>query len=148
MANKNQIVLLALAAATSAVNHASAADASRPYGAVICTSEAKGPGTLQSRGTLIRTRSGAQLVYRFESPGYAFDWRFVTSREGNTTVTGPGLLMERFSALPKQLEHSSPSARRQSVAATGEIREYAGPNALALLIRANCPGPRRNPTGG
>jgi hypothetical protein len=61
--------LLALAALVSA-KHASAADASRPYGVVICTSEAKGPWTLKARGTLTRTRSGTELVYRFESPGY------------------------------------------------------------------------------
>ena len=131
-----------------AMDYASAADGSRPYGAVICTSEAKGTWTLQTRGTLTRSRSGSELAYRFEAPDHAFDWRFVTSSEGNTTVLGPGFLMERFSALPKQLEFASPSARRQSVEATGEIREYAGPNALALLIRANCPGSRRKPSEG
>jgi len=142
------LVLLVLAAAASAMDHASAADVSSRYGVVICTSEAKAPWTLKARGTLTRTRAGRELIYRFESPDQAFDWRFVASREGHTTVVGPGYLMERFNALPKQLEFSSPSARRQSVEATGEIREYAGPNALALLIRANCPGSRRNPTDG
>jgi len=115
---------------------ASAQDAPRSYAAVVCTSEANGPWTEKARGTLTRTRSQADLGYRFEGAGQAFDWRFVTSAQGNTTVSGPGFLMERFGAAPKAAE---PAERRQSVEATGEIRESAGANRLALLVGSKCP---------
>ena len=117
-----------------------AQDSSRSYAAVVCTSEANGAWTLKARGTLTRTRSQADVAYRFEGAGQAFDWRFVTSAQGNTTVSGPGFLMERFGAAPKPAEGSAePAERRQSVEATGELRESAGPNRLALLIGSNCP---------
>jgi len=119
---------------------ASAQDAPRSYAAVVCTSEASGPWTEKARGTLTRTRSQADLGYRFEGAGQAFDWRFVTSAQGNTTVSGPGFLMERFGAAPKGAEGSGePAQRRQNVEATGEIREAAGANRLALLIGSKCP---------
>ena len=56
-------------------------------------------------------------------------------------MSGPGFLMERFGVSPKGAP-SQPGQRRQSVEATGEIRESAGPNSLALLIRTDCPGGR------
>lgn len=119
---------------------ASAQDGPRSYAAVVCTSEANGPWTEKARGTLTRTRSLADLGYRFEGAGQAFDWRFVTSAQGNTTVSGPGfLLMERFGAPPKAPEAAVPAEHRQSVEATGEIRESAGANRLALLIGSKCP---------
>jgi hypothetical protein len=122
---------------------ASAQDAPRSHAAVVCTSEASGPWIEKARGTLTRTRSQADLGYRFEGAGQAFDWRFVTSAQGNTTVSGPGFLMERFGAAPKAAEGSAAAAeRRQSVEATGEIRESAGPNRLALLIGSKCPQPK------
>ena len=135
--------LLIAFASTSAVL---AQDAPRSYAAVVCTSEENGPWTEKARGTLTRTRSRADLGYRFEGAGQAFDWRFVTSAQGNTTVSGPGFLLERFGAAPKAAEASAdPAQRRQSVEATGEIRESAGPNRLALLIGSKCPqaAPRR-----
>jgi hypothetical protein len=67
-----------------------------------------------------RTRSRADLAYRFE-----------------------GFLMERFGAPPRTAEGAAePAARRQSVEATGEIRESAAPNRLALLIGSKCPQPK------
>jgi hypothetical protein len=55
--------------------------------------------------------------------------------------------MERFGAAPKPAEGSAESAERsQSVEATGEIRESAGPNRLALLIGSKCP-PAKPPRG-
>jgi hypothetical protein len=129
-------VAAAIGCAAAAFGH----DAPRPYAAVVCTSEANGPWTLKARGTLTRTGSQADLAYRFESAEQSFDWRFVTSAQGNTTVSGPGFLMERFGAAPKAGEGSpAPAERRQSVAATGEIRESAGPARLALLISSKCP---------
>jgi hypothetical protein len=59
--------------------------------------------------------------------------------QGNTTVSGPKFLMERFGAAPKAAEGSGAAQRRQSVEATGEIRESAGPARLALLIGSKCP---------
>jgi hypothetical protein len=117
-----------------------AQDAPRSYAAVVCTSEANGPWTEKARGTLTRTRSQADLGYKFEGAGQAFDWRFVTSAQGNTTVSGPGFLMERFGGAPNAAAGSAdPAERRQSVEATGEIRESAGANRLALLIGSKCP---------
>jgi hypothetical protein len=129
-------------AAAMGCGMASAQDAARSYAAVVCTSEASGPWTEQARGTLTRTRSPADLGYRFEGAGQAFDWRFVTSAQGNTTISGPGFLMERFGAAPKAAEGSVAEERRQSVEATGEIRESAGANRLALLIGSKCPQPK------
>jgi len=114
---------------------------SRQHVAVVCTSAAGGPWTQKALGTLTRTKSERELVYKFRSADQAFEWRFVTSPQGNTTVSGPGFLMERFGAVPKGAP-SQPGQRRQSVEATGEIRESAGPNSLALLIRTDCPGGR------
>ena len=132
---------LPLAAAMSC--GVAAQDAPRSYAAVVCTSEANGPWTEKARGTLTRTRSQADLGYRFEGAGQAFDWRFVTSAQGNTTVSGPGFLMERFGAAPKGAEGSGePPEHRQSVEATGEIRESAGASRLALLIGSKCPQAR------
>jgi hypothetical protein len=121
-----------------------AQDSSRSYAAVVCASEANGPWTQKARGTLTRTRSHANLAYRFEGEGQSFDWRFVTSAQGNTSVSGPGFLMERFGAAPKPGQGSD--ERRQSVEATGEIRESAGPHRLALLIGSKCP-PAKPPRG-
>jgi hypothetical protein len=45
--------------------------------------------------------------------------------------------MERFGAA------SQPAERRQSIEATGEIREYAGRSVLVLLIGTKCPAARR-----
>ena len=56
---------------------AMAQDSSRSYAAVVCTSEASGPWAQKARGTLTRTRSGADLAYRFEGEGQTLDWRFV-----------------------------------------------------------------------
>ncbi|HEY7240768.1 MAG TPA: hypothetical protein VH600_16455 [Burkholderiales bacterium] len=113
---------------------------SRQHVAVVCTSVAGGRWTQKALGTLTRTKkSERELVYRFKSADQAFEWRFVTSPQGNTTVSGPGFLMERFGVTPKGAP-SQAGQRRQAVEATGEIRESAGPNSLALLIRTDCPG--------
>lgn len=132
------LVPLALAPAAGAFGQAT----SRQHVAVVCTSAAGGPWTQKALGTLTRTRkSERELVYRFKSADQAFEWRFISSPQGNTTVAGPGFLMERFGAVPKGAP-SQPGQRRQSVEATGEIRESAGSASLALLIRTDCPGGR------
>src|SRR4029077_17687861 len=95
-----RLPVLSIAARVSCAA-ASAQDAPRSYAAVVCPSEANGPWTEKARGTLTRTRSQADLGYRVEGAGQAFDWGFVTSAQGNTTVSGPGFLMERFGAAPK-----------------------------------------------
>ena len=131
-----------------------AQNTSRPHSAVVCTSEANGSWSLKARGTLTRTRSTTELLYEFKSAEHVFDWRFVTSREGNTTVVGPGLLLDRFVKAPGQPQSSpdgpmnagaSPDLglRRQSLEATGEIREWAAMNALVLLIGSKCPNAGR-----
>jgi hypothetical protein len=136
------LVLLAIALATDATGGAFAQATSRQHVAVVCTSAAGGPWTQKALGTLTRTKkSERELVYRFKSADQAFEWRFITSPQGNTTVSGPGFLMERFGAVPKGAT-SPPGQRRQSVEATGEIRESAGSASLALLVRTDCPGGR------
>ncbi|HEU4353276.1 MAG TPA: hypothetical protein VFR66_15520, partial [Burkholderiales bacterium] len=75
---------------------ATADDASRDFTAVVCVSEASGPWALKARGTLTRTRSKNETAYRFKSDAHSFEWRFLASAEGNTTVQGPGYLMDRF----------------------------------------------------
>lgn len=150
-------VVAALSSALIASNGATAQDSSRPRAAVVCTSEANGPWILRARGTLTRTRSKSEMVYMFKSSEHAFEWRFVTSAEGNTTAMGPGLLMDLFITAAKQSE-SPPSQRgplnganssselgdrRQRLSTTGEIREYAAKNALILLIGSRCPNAGR-----
>ena len=136
------LALLPIALAIESAGDACAQATSRQHVAVVCTSAAGGPWTEKALGTLTRTKkSERELVYRFKSADQTFEWRFVTSPQGNTTVSGPGFLMERFGAVPKGAP-SQPGQRRQSVEATGEIRESAGPASLALLIRTDCPGGR------
>ncbi len=130
------LVCLAIAAMMSTPGAANAKDAWRPFAAVVCTSEASGPWILRAKGTLIRTKSEGGLAYKFRGSEHALDWSFTTSREGHTTAHGPGFLMDRF--LPKQ-PSSKLDARRQSLEATGEIREYAAPHALVLRIGSTCP---------
>lgn len=127
---------LVIAALMSNAGSVVAKDSSRTFDAVVCTSEAKGSWALKARGKLTRTKAERELIYSFESSEQVFAWRLVTSPQGHTTASGPGFLMERFNALPAQPE---PPPRRQTVEATGEIREYAGPHALVLLIRSRCP---------
>lgn len=133
-------MFLFILAAMSGAGYALAQGSSRAYAAVVCASEASGPWALKARGTLTRTKSESELAYTFEGAGQAFDWRFATSPQGNTTVSGPGFLMERFAAAPQSAQPlSSPPERRQSVEATGEIRESAGASRLVLLVGSKCP---------
>jgi len=134
------LALLPIALAIESAGGAFAQATSRQHLAVVCTSAAGGPWTQKALGTLTRTKkSDRELVYTFKGAGQTFEWRFVTNPQGNTTVSGPGFLMERFGAAPKGAP-SQPGQRRQSVDATGEIRESAGSASLALLIRTGCPG--------
>lgn len=127
---------LALAiAAAWAPGAAGAQDASRRQAAVVCTAEGNGAWTLRARGTLTRTRQGGGMDYRFESAGQAFGWRLVASREGNTTAESPGFLLERFAPAA-----AGAGDRRQSLEATGQIREHDGASALVLRIGSRCPG--------
>jgi hypothetical protein len=134
---------------------ASAQDAPRSYAAVVCTSEANGPWTEKVRGTLTRTRSQADLGYKFEGAGQAFDWRFVTSARGNTTVSGPGFLMERFGAAPKGAEGAAPAERRRSAGRASRrparsanrpgrtgSRSSSGRSARKRSRRAGCENPQ------
>ena len=131
------LVFLVIAAVMGSPGATNAKDAWRPFAAVVCTSEASGPWILRAKGTLIRTRSEGGLAYKFRGSEHALDWTFTTSREGHTSTQGPGFLMDRF--LPKQ-PPAKPDARRQSLEATGEIREYAAPHALVLRIGSTCAG--------
>jgi hypothetical protein len=128
----------ALAAAASALlvvsGGAIAEDVSRQFAAVVCLSEAGGPWSLKARGTLTRTRKPkGEMAYSFKSSDHSFDWRLAASAEGNTTVQGPGYLMDRF--VPKKKS----SERSQSVGASGEIRESSGADVLVLRLGSACP---------
>lgn len=112
---------------------ATADEASRHFTAVVCVSEAGGPWSLKARGTLTRKRSGNETLYTFKSGEHSFDWRFVASAEGNTTVQGPGPLMERF------IPDKKSSERSQSLGASGEIRESVGQDVLVLRLASACP---------
>src|SRR5438105_4715980 len=157
-ASPARLALFALIAAMSSSGDVLAQKSSRSHSAVVCTSEANGPWILNARGTLTRTKSKTELLYEFKSAKHVFDWRFVASPEGNTTVLGPGLLIDRFVTSPKQPQPSPDiprgpmnagqsselGLRRQSLEATGEIREWAAMNALVLLIGSKCPNPGRS----
>ena len=87
----------------------------------------------KARGTLTRTKSRSETAYAFKTGEHAFEWRFVVSAGGNTTVQGPGYLMDRFVPEKKSRERS------QSLGASGEIRESVGQDVL-LLRSLGVPG--------
>jgi hypothetical protein len=128
----------ALAAAASALlvvsGSAIAEDVSRQFAAVVCLSEAGGPWSLKARGTLTRIQKPkGEMAYSFRSSDHSFDWRLAASAEGNTTVQGPGYLMDRF------VPEKKSSDRSQSVGASGEIRESSGADVLVLRLGSACP---------
>ena len=129
------LILAPILPVLAAADGASAQDASRRRAAVVCTSAGHGPWTLRARGTLTRTRQDGGMDYRFESAEQVFGWRLVASREGNTTAEGPGFLHERFAPVA-----ANAADRRQSLEATGQIREHDGASALMLRIGSKCPG--------
>ena len=137
--------LTAIAAAASALllgsTHGIADDAPRQFMAVVCISEAGGPWMLKARGTLTRTKSKSETAYSFKSSEHTFDWRFVASPQGNTTAQPPGFLMERFAPAKKSGERS------QNLGSSGEIREFAGADALMLRVGSACPA-RASPAQG
>ena len=130
------IVLCSIANATVAL----AEDSSRQFAAVVCISEASGPWNAKARGTLTRTKSREELIYQLKVGDESFSWRFVTNAQGATTVTGPGYLLERFGA---GAPPSDPADRRQTLYASGEIREEAPTGALRLVVGSKCPASRR-----
>jgi hypothetical protein len=134
----------AAAAALLVVSSSAIADdASRDFTAVVCVSEARGPWMLKARGTLTRTkRPKGETAYSFKSSEHSFDWRFVASAEGNTTVQGPGYLMDRF------VPEKKSSERSQSLGASGEIRESAGQDVLVLRLSSACPAKASRARGG
>ena len=137
----------ALAAAASALlvvsGGAIAEDVSRQFAAVVCLSEAGGPWSLKARGTLTRTQKPkGEMAYSFMSSEHNLEWRFVASAEGNTTVQGPGYLMDRFVPEKKSGERS------QSLGASGEIRESSGRDVLVLRLSAVCPTRASRAKGG
>lgn len=121
---------------------AGADGSSRQHTAVVCISEAGGPWTLKARGTLTRTRSKNGTAYSFKSDEHSIAWRFVASAEGNTTVQGPGSLMDRF------LPEKKSSERSQSLGASGEIRESSGRDVLVLRLSSVCPPRASRAKGG
>lgn len=118
-------------------------DPSRQFGVVICVSEAGGPWKEKTRGTLTRTKSTHELTYELKSGEQSFVWRFVSTAQG-TTVVSPGYLLDQFARAPVNTAESSPdvAGRRQTLHATGEIREYAPSAALRLVIGTKCPTTR------
>ena len=138
--NPRTLAIAALAAILIS-NPAPAEDLSRQYAAVLCTSEANGPWTLKAQGTLTRTKTDNETAYKLEAGEHVYAWRFTTSREGATTVTGPGFLIDALvtPATRVVLSRSDPGGRRQNLYSTGEIREFAGANAMSLVIGSSCP---------
>lgn len=121
-----------------------AADASKRFAAVVCTSEANGPWVRKAEGTLVRTTAPNEVIYTFEGTGQTFEWRLMTSPQGNTTAIPPGFLIDRF--ITSKID-PAPESRRQAIDATGEIRETAASSALALLMARDCrrAGPKLRP---
>ena len=115
-------------------------DSSRQLPAVVCVSDAAGAWNAKARGTLTRTKSEQALIYELKAREQSFTWRFVTNAQGGTTVVGPGYLLDRFGAEPPP---SDPADRRQTLYASGEIREEAPTSALRLVIGSKCPASRR-----
>jgi hypothetical protein len=146
-------VIAAVATGSSAA--ALANDSTRQFGAVICTSEAGGPWSVTARGTLTRTKSTNELIYVLKAGELSVTWRFVTTRQGATTGISPGFLIDRFAPQSPKSEESPRgpinaaesssdiTGRRQSLYASGEIREYSASNALALVIGSKCPAAKR-----
>ena len=130
------IVICLIANATVAL----AQDSSRQFAAVVCISEATGPWNAKARGTLTRTKSKDELIYHLKVDDQSFSWRFVTNAQGATTATGPGYLLDRFGAGALAPD---PADRRQTLYASGEIREFAPQSALLLAIGSKCPAARR-----
>lgn len=129
-----RLAALAAAGLLVFVRSGIADDASRQFAAVVCVSEAGGPWSLKARGTLTRTKKPkGEMAYSFKSSDHSFDWRLAASAEGHTTVDGPGSLMDRFFPEKKSSE------RRQSVGASGEIRESSGQDVLVLRLSSACP---------
>jgi hypothetical protein len=120
---------------------AALAEDSRQFGAVICMSSAGAPWSEKARGTLTRTKSKDGVSYELKAGEHTFSWRFVTDPQGATSAFGPGFLMDRFAKQPAKEEEWP--ARRQSLYADGEIREYAPSSALVLLVGSKCPGARK-----
>jgi hypothetical protein len=122
-----RLLFVALIGAVSGSYDVLARNPSRAHSAVVCTSEANGPWVLKARGTLTRTQAKTELLYEFRSADHVFGWRFVTSREGNTTVLGPGLLLDRFLTPPQQPHSSDVDLRRQTLE---DARTRAGHRSL------------------
>jgi hypothetical protein len=109
----------------------------REYPALICTSESGAPWTVKLRGTLTRTQSKNELAYRFDGGSRTFSWRFVTRPNGATRTIAPGFLIQHL------LGASDEPPRSQTLRASGEILEYGGRKALALVTGSTCPAPLR-----
>jgi hypothetical protein len=121
--------------------------------AVICTSEAGGPLVPKAQGTLTRTKSNNELIYRLDVQEQTYEWRFVTNPDKSTTIRGPGPLIGKLVEVPKA-ERALPFPRGpinaldtspyvgppgQSLHVNGEIREYLGPLRLWVVSGTKCP---------
>lgn len=121
--------------------------------AVVCMSEAGGPVMLRAKGTLTRTKTRDELIYRLEVKEQTYDWRFITNTDRSTTILGPGLLIGKLVDMPK---HDQPlqfprgpinaadsgqyaAPRGQSLDVNGEIREYLGQIRLWVVPGTKCP---------
>ena len=112
---------------------------SRPYPAVVCTSQGGGPWIVKARGTLTRTKSKSEVIYALNLAEQAYTWRFVTKPDGSTTIVGPGFLTDRLGPTNPAESQSDLGARGQRLYITGEIHEYAGPTILTLAVGSRCP---------
>jgi hypothetical protein len=144
----------AIAAATAllAAGSAIAEDGSQRHSVVACMSEGGSPWVRKAQGTLMVMKSGRERTYRWEFGEQSYASSMLSNDDGSTSISGPGLLIGRLVKLPDAEEVKFPRGptnaagtssdrypRGQKFSVTGEIREYAGPIFLAVVIGSKCP---------
>jgi hypothetical protein len=128
-------------------------DISRQHAIVACVSEHGSAWRPKAQGTLTVSKSAQEQTYSWDFGEHSFWSRITSNADGTTSISGPGLLIGRLVKIPTEpeapkfprgpinaLEGPSeflPRGQRSSVA--GEIREYAGPIFLVVVIGSKCP---------